>query len=238
MRLTFLRAGYIGLLTFVTLAHAGGSEGTTVPVATPVAPADCTVPMRPFDELRALIVKALPQVMATLDGTPEASPVASPRPALDPSHGIPADAATVRAAEDIVRQVAACTNAGQIGALLSLYDDEGAAAYGAVAYESFAQGVTGGHAPVDTTLLDQFLGSLQLSAPLPEEDRITAFHVDRVSVFPNGLVHVAASFARSDDGLSPFQFWLREEEGHYRIAFDPDENIDILSAGTPTPVAS
>jgi hypothetical protein len=186
---------------FVGGAFAAGLASAQSIEATPVRPADCTVPMRSFDELCALIRAGLPRVMAAIADN-EATPVGSPQPALDLSPGVPADPATISAADFVAQQVAACTNAVQIGALLSLYDDEAASLYGAVAYVSFVRGVTGGADPVDDSLLDLFLGSLQISAPLPAEDRIVAYRVDSVMVLDDRLVSVVASFAKGDAGLS------------------------------------
>lgn len=238
MTRTLLRSGCIGLIVFLLFVRGSSAQEITSSAGTPVTSTDCTVSMRPASEWRNLITAALPQVAPTFDGTPVATTEASPRPELDLSRAVPADAATFNAAADVVRQVAGCTNAGQLGALFSLYDDEGAAAYGALAYLTFARGIYGDQATADPALLDLFLGSLQLAAPLPVEDRITAYHLDRVEVLPGGLIYLVASFAHGDAPLSPVRLWLREEQGQYRIVFDPDENVDLLPAGTPFPVAS
>lgn len=238
MSMKFLRAGCIGTIAFLLLVHASCAQATTSPAGTPVTATDCTVSMRPASEWRLLIMAALPQISATFDGTPVATVEASPQPALDLARARPADAAMVNAANAVVRQLAGCTNAGQLGALLSLYDDEGAAAYGALAYLTFARGIYGDRDPADPALLDLFLGSLQLAAPLPEQDRITAYHLDRAVVLPDDLIYATASFARGGEPPSQVQLWLREEQGQLHIVFDPDDNVDLLPAGAPTPVAS
>lgn len=212
-----------------------GYAAETVPTgATPVTQSDCTTTPRPTDELRALTLAALPRVTAALQATPISTPAAPDQQEPVMPGEEPADVRTFNAAREVIRQIAACSNAGNLRALVSLYDDEGASVYLAVGYVSFARSTAGRGTTDDAALLDLYLASLQLSVALPAEDRVVAYRVESVTLREDGLVHVVASFARGDEAPSPFSIYLREDTGHYKIVYD----VTRISRSQSTPAAA
>ena len=107
------------LVVFVLAASSlsGAAAQGATPAPYPVAPdpAECTVAPRPLDEVVAVV------------GTPGAgatsSVAASPTPFARPS-GEPADAETTAAVTATMRQVFACTNAGDYLRVYALFTDD------------------------------------------------------------------------------------------------------------------
>jgi hypothetical protein len=121
---TFARDGGTPAMTFTdpmtgetyAFAFVGATQGA-IPAPFPTAPdpAECTVAPRPIEDVVAVV------------GTPvagAAAPVAaSPTPFAVPA-GTPADPATTEAAVATLRQVFACTNAGDFLRVYALFTDD------------------------------------------------------------------------------------------------------------------
>lgn len=230
--------------------------------ATPTVPTlainaeQCTIAPRPPAELRELAAagfdtaaafvreseaeEATPSAGATpVAGTPlpEATPVSAGAGATPTFGGTPADAATVAAVEETIRQLVACTNAGDFFRLVSVFDDESASGYLGFGVLAFAQVSTGSFdevpADLDPVLLDGFLAARAIPVPPPPTQRFNSLEVREATRLANGWViaTVAASFGSNEENVDVLR--LREEDGRYVIVFFGDDDADATPPATP-----
>jgi hypothetical protein len=225
----------VGLLISFALTSSSSAQQAT-PVATPMAidPGECTTEPRPIGEMRGLVEAGLPQVVASIAGTPIAS--GTPRPRA--ISGEPADAATVAAVTDVVMQFAACTETGDLPAIAALLTEDGAAAYLSFGFLSFRSIVAGGwddtpSADIDPMQLNLYLGALQLHAPLPADVVPTLYGIESVTQLDDGRVQVIALMATGSEEPSQTSIVLRKEDGRYRMIFGRDTGVAAVS--TPAP---
>lgn len=219
------------LLTLTPGSNGVASQAT--PTAPTVATA-CTVLPRPLEEMRSLLVAGLPEIEAFPAGTPTiAAATPTPPPSID---GVPADAAAIAAATDIVEQFVACSNAGDLPAVAALLTDRGAQGFLGFGYLAFREilpgDATASPSGPDGVPIDLYFGAIQLRAPLPAASRLTLHGIDDVRVLPGGDIEVVLLLATGSGEPRATALVLRQERGSYRIVFGPDGD----DGGDATPV--
>lgn len=146
--------GWMVLLVLSGVLLAGAVEPAIARAqpATPTpdvpAPEDCTAAPRTLEELQGLIATPFPEIAG-------ASPVATPGPV---------DAATEAAAHAVIRQVIACSNAGDFWRVLALYSDRYVRDY----VLQLVEAITGQAGPMTEAIYQRFAGN----HPLPPESRL------------------------------------------------------------------
>jgi hypothetical protein len=218
----------LGALLFAGWDHAQAQEATPAAgMGEVVDPAECRVEPRPTDELLALWYEdvAGTPVVTTVDEawTPEPPPPPAAFPELP--LGAPADAATVAAVIDTVRQDFACNNGGEYWRALALYTDDLARQYAPIFI---------GEPPAD---LHAFVEASP--EPGPAGERLRLLSVTDVSVMADG--RVGALVVRDDPAVPPpgpetLLYLFLEEDGRWRI----DEIVPLTTGpeadgGTPVP---
>lgn len=229
--------------------------------ATPVAPsavdpAGCTIAPRTPGELRELTLAgfetaagfvresqagqgtpgavASPVVEVPADG---ATPVAMAGEATPRTVGEPADEETVAAVEETVRQFAACTNAGDLFAQVSTFDDEGASGLLGFAVLAYAQLSAGDFQTVPTELdpavLDAFFAARAIPVPPPAGQRFDLLDVQEVRRLEDGRVLATTALAFGGNEEAVDTLTLREEDGRYVILLG--ESAVVGGEATPVP---
>jgi hypothetical protein len=204
-------------LLAVILTLGIGSQTVAAQDATPeiLGAAQCTVDPIDPDAYIAAVAAATP---------------APPLPSVP--QGTPADAATVAAVTDTMRQSVACTNAGDLGRLLALIDPSYAptllgvpndaipAAVQAAADSSAAVAVDATPLvdDLDNTLLTSRIISISDVMVLPQE-------------FYGGLVSLKIVIERPDIAMVTATVYLREDAGRYIIT---NYVYDMTFVATPT----
>lgn len=229
---------FVGLLLALALTSSVAAHQAT-PVASPTAIdlGECTTEPRSIDEMRALIEAGLPPVVALFAGTPIASSGATPRPTRIP--GEPADEATIAAVTETIYQYLACTNSGNLPAAVALLTDQAAGSYLAFAFMPFREvyeGATGTPtADVDPGLIDMYLATMQLRAPLPPAYQFNLYGIESVTQLENGRVRVIVLQATGSGELDKSYFLLRRVDGQYRIIFGRETEGEGEAESTPGP---
>jgi hypothetical protein len=188
--------GYLLLPLFLVPPLTGAQEATPDPALDIPAPEECTVAPRTLAELQALF--ATP-------ATPTAAP-ASPTPVALPT-GSPVDAATAEAVTAALRQLLACSNAGDYWRLLATYSDRFVQIF-LHAYVNPAQGVT-------QQLYDDY------STLVPPEPalRTGLLDIGPIIQLPDGRVAIAAVADVPGDDQPPRQsiFYLVKNGDQWRV---------------------
>lgn len=220
------------LLALIPVTSAGARQATPVASPTAIDVGECTTEPRSNDEMRALIEAGLPPIVAFMAGTPVGE--ATPHPL---SGGEAADEATAAAVTEIVLQLVACMNAGNLPATAALLTEEGAASYlsfGFLPFREIYAGETGTPtAEIDPVLLNTFLAILQFNAPIPPALQGTLYEIESVTELEDGRVVVIALLAAGDAEPGRTSILLQYEDGRYRVTFGRDTGIGPPS--TPTP---
>ena len=180
----------IGVALFSLVVGATGvmaQTGTPRAIRDAPDPAECMVPPRSEDELRALFreVSATP-LPASLE--------TSSTPAVAPT-GAPADEQTVAAVTATWRQYLACVTAGDQARMFALFSD---AMVRRQLVVDIAFGVT------EEALFD-FLAATP--APLPPDERVSFVPFDDVRVLPDGRV---AAIGPGDRGRGDVRIFVKE----------------------------
>lgn len=249
--------GALALVAMLGLMPQGVVSQATPPGSPMVAAtAECTIPSRPPAELWALAetgfrLAAQPrgeqvEQEATADGTPPVAEPSSPEPTSETASsgmtpvvdGIPAEAETVAAVEDTMLQFAACTNAGDFFALLSVLDDESASRFLGFAVLSYAQVSTGSFdeppAELDPAVLDGFLAARAIESPPARDQRISTVEVREVVQLADRSIVATVAFDFEARGAGIETVLLKEEDGHYVIDYGGGSATD----GAATPESS
>jgi hypothetical protein len=230
------RSGLVGLiLAFTLIPSVSARQATTVATPTAIDPGGRTTAPLSNDRMRELIETGLPTVLAFIAGTPTARGDATPLPRT--GDGEPADEATVTAVTDVVFQFVACTNAGNLPAAAALLTEQGAVSYLGFVILPFREiysELTGTPTmEVDPDLINTFLATLQLRAPIPAEFQTNLYGIESVTQLDDGRVQVIALMATGSEEPSETSIVLRKEDGRYRMIFGRDTGIGAPS--TPEP---
>ena len=175
---------------------------TTSQAASPTAAgaASCKVAPRSLGALIELTETSGGLVQSAALGTPIA-------PQVPPSGGVPADRDVTAAAEELVAEQVACTNAGDLPRAASLWSDD------------YVRRLLGG-------LSIEVLTELSTPTPLPEVDQAVLKSVQDVRVLDDGRMSAVVT---TTDATSLVVFV--ESDGRYLI----DDSIVLSPRGTPAP---
>ena len=187
-------------------------------------PSECVVAPRPVSFFA-------PLVSELLAATPTARPVVTP---VEVEAGEPADEATEAEVVALLRQMIACTNAGDFPRLAALFTEDGAreavvGGWGVSIQAARDASIASGRTPLsDQDILDLITTS---GPPVPEESRSTLVDVRDVRELRNG--HVVATIVRTlSDGseIEAFTVFMRDEGQLGAIG----ETV-LTHQGTPVP---
>ncbi|MFN8594037.1 MAG: hypothetical protein U0031_21495 [Thermomicrobiales bacterium] len=188
------RVIFLGLAALAISLHVQGSAAKpATPAPLPVAPSpkECVVAPRPIERVAAILA------------TPVASPAgATPVPSATAS-GEPADEQTSLAVTDTLRQVFACTNAGDYLGVYSLFSDR-------FLREFFA----------GTPLTAEVAAFLSAPPqPLPAEQQRIIRALGPVYLLPDGRAQIRIILDEPDDPRTeePDDVFLIEQEGRWLV---------------------
>jgi hypothetical protein len=168
-------------------------------------PSECTVAPRSVDELRRLFE-------AVAAATPASGAAATPTAFVPPTGGTPADAATVAAVTDTLREIIACVNAGDIPRAFALQTDNKLRG-------DFAQDVSQG------VTADQLVQYVAVASPVPAQNWVAVPTLSDVRVLDDG--RVTARVFSQDQG-NAFAIFVKQGD---RWLLDVLENVP--SSATP-----
>jgi hypothetical protein len=177
-------------LALLVIGPASAQEGTPVAGREVPDPSLCTVEPRSPDIL------AQTPVLATPGATP-----ATPQAVVEPS-GEPADAATVGAVSDVVRQFYACLNGGDTLRVLALFTDPAATRFLAIRPDLSIP-------PTNAT-----------PGAAPLESRIAIIAMTDVKILPDGRVFALVTQddpTRPPDGPEPVFIYFIQHNGQWLI---------------------
>jgi len=222
-------------LVNVAVARAQMATPTASALPSPVDSTACTVAPRPTEKIRQLMLEGIAQ---RGQGTPVVADDAAP------SVVHPADPATVEAVTATVAQFYACSNAGNLAAVVALTtDDVARKSLGGMAifYGHLITSGQGTPAPHETpapAVLDVLLASFSVRVPLPSDQQETLLDVRDVAVLSNGWVQaVVVTTSASDPAPVAHMMYLANVDGQYRYGGDsrlPADQVATPGAGTPT----
>lgn len=188
------------LVLFATMAFTPAVMAQDAATPAPLGAADCTVdPIDPSTYIAAIAA-----------ATP-----APPLPAT--AKGTPADAATIAAVMDTMRQSVACTNAGDLGRLLALIDP---------AYAPTLLGVPNDKVPAAVEAAAKTSSVKASSTPLTDDLDNTSLQSTLLSVsdivvlpeaFFHGQVSTVVVVSRPDIAVVTATVYLRKEGDRYII---------------------
>lgn len=193
-----------GLLLAGAVEPAIGYAQPATPTPDVPAPEECTAAPRTLEELQGLIATPFPE-------TTPVSPAATPGPV---------DAATEAAVHAVVRELIACSNAGDFWRVLALYSDR----YVRDFVTQLVEAITGQPGPMTEAIYQRFAGN----HPLPLESRLIILAFGPSERLPDGRIAVVVI---GDDPVDrepagPTRFILVAQGGQWRIdAFEdvPEE---------------
>ncbi|HEV2107427.1 MAG TPA: hypothetical protein VGR16_04125 [Thermomicrobiales bacterium] len=163
-------------------------------------------------ELRACMVE--PRAFPIWDGTPavgvEVPPVTTDGPFVPPQ-GAAADEATVEGITDTVEESIACTNAGEIRRVLSLFSDN--------RVRTFFAG-RGAPTPAET---ESILS--EAATPVPEADQLRLVTIRDVKRLPDGRAGAIIETRSNDTTFTDFVYFIKED-GRWLI----DDSVAIDSS--------
>lgn len=213
--LTAFMMAVLSLLAIAPSMTAAAQDATPAPLGA----ADCTVaPVDPTTYAVAIIASTpVPNPPATISGQP-------------------ADEATVAAVIETMRQSIACTNAGDIGRLLSLTDPSYAPTLLSLKPDQIQSAVeaaaAGSATPVSiaTPFTDEQGNPLPLTS-LIGVTNVLADIVDMPDGYFNGQVVASVTIFRPGIGVVTATVYLRQDHGRYMITNYVYETV----AATPVP---
>ena len=217
-------------LVNVAVVRAQVASPTASALPSPVDPATCTIAPRPTKELRQLMREGIAQ-------RGRATPTAPDDAAPSVVHS--ADPATVEAVTATITRFYACSNAGNLAAVVALTtDDVARESLGGVAifYGHLITSGQGTPAPHETpapAVIDALLAGFSVPVPLPSDQQVALLDVRDVAVLSNGWVQaVVVTASASDPAPVAHMMYLVNVDGQYRYV--GDSRLPSDQAATPT----
>ncbi|HEY8447938.1 MAG TPA: hypothetical protein VIL01_12605 [Thermomicrobiales bacterium] len=169
--------------------------GQATPTPDVPAPEECTTEPVTLEELQALV----------------ATPVAAMPAASPPATSTAVDAETEAAVRAVIRELIACSNAGDLWRVLALYSDRFIRQWSL----SLVEGLTGEAGPMP----DQIYRGLAGARPLPEGARISILSFGAVERLPDGRVAaiVVGDDPQDQEPAGPTRFLLVEQADGWRV---------------------
>jgi hypothetical protein len=188
---TWITAGAFALAAGLALVAPALAQDAS---PTPLEAGQCTVEQIPFDRLISLVASPVPQP-TTVD------------PAATPPSGLPngeaADDDTAQAVHDVIVEITACLNAGDLLRGLNLYSDR------------FLNEAFSGQ-PITQADYDQAKGDIQ---PRPRGSEIVLYHFSDVVILPDGRAAVSVLGDDLSSETPPVEtvFFLIKQGDHWLI---------------------